>query len=85
MCDRILSSVDFLRDVPSVLASTISGPVFLTEDGRIAHVLLSANQYRHLEAGQQGIVDLLAMPIFCGVYFGLLRADGIQVKPIDFG
>jgi len=63
MCDRILSSVDYLRDVPSALASTMNGPVFLTEDGRIAHVLLSANQYRRLEAGKQNIVDLLATPI----------------------
>lgn len=44
MSDRSRSSVEFLRDVPSALDSIKNGPVFLTEDGRITHVLLSANQ-----------------------------------------
>jgi hypothetical protein len=47
-------------------------------------VLFSVDQYRRLEAGQKSIVDLLAMPIVGDENFAPPRADGIQVKPIDF-
>jgi PHD/YefM family antitoxin component YafN of YafNO toxin-antitoxin module len=38
-----------------------SGPVFITHEGHVTHVLLSIKDYQRL-VGDQKIADLLAMP-----------------------
>ena len=38
------------------------GPVFITDRGRPAHVLLSIEEYQKLKGKQKTIVDMLAMP-----------------------
>ena len=38
------------------------GPVFITDRGRPAHVLLSIREYQRLTGGHRKIADLLAMP-----------------------
>ncbi len=54
MAITTLSSREFNQD--------LSGPVFITDRGRPAHVLLSIEEYRRLAATRQKIGDLLAMP-----------------------
>ena len=56
------------------------GPVFITEDGKPTHVLLTIEDYRKLIGGQPQIADLLAMPHGSDVEFdriaiGIRRAD----------
>ena len=57
-----LSSREFNQDTSKAKKAARSGPVFITDRGRPAHVLLSIEQYQTLTAPAASIVDLLAMP-----------------------
>ena len=55
------SSREFNHDASRAKKAALSGPVFITDRGRPAHVLLSIEEYRKLTQSQASIVDLLAM------------------------
>ncbi len=57
-----LSSRDFNQDLSRAKKAANDAPVFITDRGRPAHVLLSFEEYRRLAGGHQKIVDLLSMP-----------------------
>ncbi|GAC1420637.1 MAG: type II toxin-antitoxin system prevent-host-death family antitoxin [Burkholderiaceae bacterium] len=68
------SSREFNQDASGAKKAARSGPVFITDRGRPAHVLLTIEDYRKL-AGQQGsIVDLLAIADGSDVDFEAPRA-----------
>jgi prevent-host-death family protein len=56
-----ISSREFNQDAAGAKRAALAGPVFITDRGRPAHVLLSIDDYRRLSGPQQSIVDLLAM------------------------
>ena len=57
-----LSSREFNQDTGKAKKAAQRGPVFITDRGRPAHVLLSIEQYQSLTAPAASIIDLLAMP-----------------------
>ena len=57
-----LSSREFNQDTSKAKKAARRGPVFITDRGRPAHVLLSIEQYQLLAAPAASIVDLLALP-----------------------
>ncbi len=58
-----LSSREFNQDTGRAKKAAQKGPVFITDRGRPAHVLLSIEEYQRLATeGGKSIVDLLAMP-----------------------
>jgi len=57
-----LSSRELNQDVSRAKKAAKSGPVFITDRGKPAHVLLSIEQYQRLTGTRQKIADLLAMP-----------------------
>ena len=57
-----LSSREFNQHASEAKKAANKGPVFITDRGRPAHVLLSIEEYQRLTGGQQKIADLLAMP-----------------------
>jgi prevent-host-death family protein len=57
-----LSSRAFNQDASGAKRAAQLGPVFITDRGRPAHVLLSMEHYQRLMGGQPKIADLLAMP-----------------------
>lgn len=57
-----LSSRELNQDVSRAKRAASTGPVFITDRGRPAHVLMSIEEYRRLTGGRQKIADLLAMP-----------------------
>lgn len=57
-----LSSREFNQDTSRAKKAAKQGPVFITDRGRPAHVLLSIDDYRKLADKGQNIADLLAMP-----------------------
>jgi prevent-host-death family protein len=57
-----LSSREFNQDTSKAKKAAKSGPVFITDRGRPAHVLLSIEHYQSLVAPAANIIDLLAMP-----------------------
>lgn len=57
-----LSSREFNQHASDAKRAANDGPVFITDRGRPAHVLLSMDEYRRLIGAQGNIADLLAMP-----------------------
>ena len=56
------TSREFNQRASEAKKAANDGPVFITDRGRPAHVLLSIEVYRKLTARPQKIADLLAMP-----------------------
>ena len=54
-----LSSREFNQDASKAKRASLSGPVFITDRGRPAHVLLSIEDYRRIIGGRKKIADLL--------------------------
>lgn len=56
-----ISSREFNQNVSAAKRAAESEPVFITDRGRPAHVLISIEQYRRLTGERGTIVDMLAM------------------------
>ncbi len=56
-----MSSREFNQDASGAKKASKRGPVFITDRGRPAHVLLSIEEYQKLTGKHTNIVDLLAM------------------------
>jgi prevent-host-death family protein len=56
-----LSSREFNQDTSGAKKAARNGPVFITDRGRPAHVLLTIEDYQRMSAGTSSIIDLLAM------------------------
>ncbi|CAD0304668.1 type II toxin-antitoxin system Phd/YefM family antitoxin [Xanthomonas arboricola pv. corylina] len=57
-----LSSRELNQDVTRAKKATKEGPVFITDRGKPAHVLLSFEDYQRLTKQRRNIADALAMP-----------------------
>lgn len=77
-----LSSREFNQDTSRAKAAAKDGPVFITDRGRLAHVLLTFEDYQRLTGASTSILDLLAMPEAAGIEFEPARAQGLT-KPVD--
>jgi hypothetical protein len=62
MAITTLSSRQFNQDASKAKKAAQAGPVFITDRGRTAHVLLTFEEYKKLTGGRTKIADLLAMP-----------------------
>jgi prevent-host-death family protein len=70
---RTVSSREFNQHTSDAKKAADNGPVFITDRGKPAHVLLSIEEYRRITGGRQKIADLLAMPGFEDVEFEIPR------------
>ena len=78
-----LSSRELNQDVSRAKKAAQSGPVFITDRGKPAHVLLSFAEYQRLTQQRRNIADALAMPVGGAVCdFEAPRAD-IAVQAAD--
>lgn len=57
-----LSSREFNQDTSKAKKAAQQGPVFITDRGQPAHVLLTIEEYQKLTGSRMKIADLLAMP-----------------------
>lgn len=55
------SSREFNQDTSGAKRAASQGPVFITDRGKPAHVLLTFEDYQRLATGSQSIIDLLGM------------------------
>ena len=58
----ILTSREFNQDTNRAKKATMQGPVFITDRGKPAHVLLSIEAYHRLTGGQASVIDMLGLP-----------------------
>jgi prevent-host-death family protein len=78
-----LSSREFNQDTSKAKKAARKGPVFITDRGRPAHVLLSIDEYQKITGKSQSIGDLLAMPEAAEIEFDPPRMGGILRYPVD--
>jgi len=57
-----LSSRELNQDIGRAKKAALHGPVFITDRGRPAHVLLTFEQYQRLTGQQRSLAEALAMP-----------------------
>lgn len=79
-----LSSRELNQDVTRAKKAARHGPVFITDRGKVAHVLLSIDEYKRLTTQRRNIADALAMPGLADIEFEPPRVQ-IGARPADFG
>ncbi len=57
-----VSSRKFNQDASGAKKAAAKGPVFITDRGRPAHVLLTIEEYERITDTEPSLADLLAMP-----------------------
>ncbi len=77
-----ISSREFNQDTSRAKKAASEGPVFITDRGKPAHVLLSIEEYRRLTGGIRNIADALAMPGVEEIAFDPPRAT-LGIRPVD--
>lgn len=70
-----LTSREFNQDTGRAKRATKRGPVFITDRGRPAHVLLSMDEYESLKKKHQSLGEMLAMD----------EADSVEFEPPAIG
>ena len=83
MAITTLSSREFNQDTSKAKKAANKGPVFITDRGHPAHVLLSIENYQKITAKQIHITELLAMPNAAQVSFTPAKLTKSLYKPAD--
>jgi prevent-host-death family protein len=79
-----LSSREFNQDTSRAKKAARRGPVFITDRGRPAHVLLTIEDYRRLTCGDISLAEALAQPGSAADFeFKPPRLRGSIFKPAD--
>ena len=77
-----VTSRELNQDTSRAKRAALSGPVFITDRGRPAHVLLSFADYQKLVGGSRNLVDALAMPGLAEIDFDPPKSE-IASRPAD--
>jgi prevent-host-death family protein len=64
-----LSSREFNQDASRAKKAAKRGPVFITDRGRPAHVLLTIEEYQQITGKRESIAEALAMPEAAAIEF----------------
>lgn len=78
-----ISSREFNQAASEAKRAANHGPVFITDRGRPAHVLMSFEDYQRLTQQRRNIADALAMPGMADTAFEPPRVT-IETRPADF-
>ena len=78
-----ISSREFNQGASEAKRAASNGPVFITDRGRPAHVLMTFEDYQRLTKQRRSIADALAMPDITDIEFDPPRAF-IEARPADF-
>lgn len=77
-----ISSREFNQGASEAKRATRLGPVFITDRGRPAHVLMSFEDYQRLTRQRRNIADALAMSGDADMEFAAPRVT-IEARPAD--
>ena len=78
-----LSSREFNQDTSRAKKAASEGPVFITDRGKPAHVLLSIEEYHRITGKRRSLVDVLSTPGLSDVDFDPPRARALP-RPAAF-
>lgn len=79
-----MTSREFNQDAARAKRAAEAGPVFITDRGRPAHVLLSARDYLALTGKATSLADMLSMPADDEIEFEPPRSRTIH-RPAELG
>lgn len=79
-----VTSREFNQDVSKVKRASRRGPVFITDRGHPAYVLLVIQDYQKLTEIKESIIDLLAMPDAADIDFEAAKLNKKIYHPEDF-
>lgn len=81
----IMTSREFNQNTSGAKKAAEKEPVFITDRGRPAHVLLSIEEYRRL-AGlrKQSLAELLSMPEDDDIDFDPPKLGDLGIRPAEF-
>jgi prevent-host-death family protein len=82
MTTTTMTSREFNQDTSRAKKAARKGPVFITDRGRPAHVLLTIDDYQRLAGGHISLAAALAQPESAGFAFEAPRI-GTIVKPAN--
>ena len=82
MTTTTLSSRAFNQDTSRAKKAAQNGPVFITDRGRPAHVLLSIEEYQKMAGESASIIDMLALPGVEDIEFNPPRVENL-FQPAD--
>jgi prevent-host-death family protein len=82
MAITTLSSREFNQRASEAKRAANNGPVFITDRGRPAHVLLRFEDYQRLAKQRRNIADALAMQGLADIEFEPARVT-IKTRPAD--
>jgi prevent-host-death family protein len=80
-----LTSREFNQDASGAKKAARRGPVFITDRGRPAHVLLTIEDYRRLAGGNMSLADALAQSDATADFEFKPPRIGSVVKPANLG
>ena len=83
MAITTLSSREFNQAASEAKRAANNGPVFITDRGRPAHVLMTFEDYQRLTKQRRNIADALAMPGAADIELEPPRVS-IDTRPADF-
>lgn len=83
MAITTLSSREFNQGASEAKRAANNGPVFITDRGRPAHVLMRFEDYQQLTRQRRNIADVLAMPGIADIEFEPPRVT-VEPRPADF-
>jgi len=79
-----ISSREFNQDISKAKRAALNGPVFITDRGHPAHVLLAIEEYERIIGSEKNIVELLAMPDTIDIHFEPAPLNKVLYKPEKF-
>jgi len=79
-----ISSREFNQDVSGAKRNAMFGPVFITDRGHPAHVLMTIEAYQKIAGTKETIVDLLAMPDAADSEFNPVLLNRPLYRPEEF-
>jgi prevent-host-death family protein len=77
-----LSSREFQQNANQAQKAARNGPVFITNRGRTAHVLLSYEEYQRITGRSRNIVEALSMPGLEDIELEIPRTKNLP-RPAD--
>jgi prevent-host-death family protein len=79
-----LSSRELNQDIGRAKRAAALGPVYITDRGKPAHVLLSIEEYRRLTGGGRTLAEALAMPGMGDIDFDPPKIEiGLRIPDFD--
>ena len=78
-----IPSRQFNQAASEAKRATTNGPVFITDRGKPAHVLMSFEDYQRFTKQRRNIADALALPGAADIEFEPPRVT-IELQPADF-